>query len=236
MSSTRLPGKVLASLAGTSLLGHMLQRVGRCRELDTICIATTENSGDDPVAQLADSMSATIVRGDEHDVLTRYVQAAETCGADVVVRLTADCPMTDPALLDDMVRAFSAAGADYLSNVVRRDFPDGLDVEILTRGALERANREAKRPYDREHVTTQIRRSAADAFVVSHHRGPADFSHLRWTVDTASDLANIRELVCALPDRYSWLEAIAELTRRPALLAAMTRLPDRGPSAIDGQQ
>lgn len=228
MTSTRLPGKVMACLRGVPVLGHMLARVRRSECLDAVCIATTTNETDEPIARLAADLSCLAVRGEEHDVLGRFNKAADETAADAIVRLTADCPMIDPSLIDAMVERFRAGELDYLSNVVHRDFPDGLDVEILSRESLAHADREANVSYDREHVTTFIRRSDVTAerrFRIGHHRGPADFSHLRWTVDTADDLENVRRLVDAAPANYSWLEAISTLTREPALLQAMTRWP-----------
>ncbi len=223
MTSTRLPGKVLADLCGQPMLAHMLARVARARRLKTAWVATTVNAADDPVAQLCQSLGVPVFRGDENDVLSRYAQAAAQAKADVVMRLTADCPMMDPALIDEAVQLFEAGGYDYFSNAIQRTYPDGLDIEIFTRAALDEADAELREPFQREHVTPYMRSGAytdvaTGNFRVGQMLAPADFGHLRWTVDTPDDLARVRRLVRDLPADYGWMDAVALLTRRPDLL------------------
>lgn len=138
--------------------------------------------------------------------------------------------MIDPALIDEALAVFVGGGYDYFSNAIRRTYPDGLDIEAFTRAALDEANVKAKEPFQREHVTPYMRTGAyADVvtgdFRIGHLLAPADFGHLRWTVDTPDDLTRVRRLVRDLPEHYGWLDAIALLTRRPDLLE--TRLPER---------
>lgn len=214
MTSTRLPGKVMADLCGEPMLEHMLGRVRRAERVDGIMVATTTNGTDDSVVALCRRLNVPVFRGDEADVLGRYAGAAADCGADVVVRLTADCPMIDPEMIDEAVSLFADSDVDYLSNSIEQSWPDGLDIEIFTRDALERANREATLPYHREHVTPWLRTGChtdvpTGEFRLRHMRNDVDFSHLRWTVDTQDDLDRVRALVGALPADYSWRDALA---------------------------
>lgn len=223
MSSTRLPGKVMADLGGQPLLGHMLARVRCAKTLDAVWVATTANAADDPVASFCASRGVPVFRGDEVDVLGRFAGAAAAARGDVIVRLTADCPMTDPALIDEAVARRAAGRFDYLSNAGERTFPDGLDIEVFTRAALDEADRDARLPFHREHVTPYLRTGLyADIptgrFEVGNVEAPADFSHLRWTVDTADDLERVRAIAAALPANYGWMDALALVTRRPELL------------------
>ena len=228
MTSTRLPGKVLADVAGRPLLAFMLARVRCARRLDAIWVATTTNAADDPVVALCESLAVPAFRGDEHDVLGRYTGAARAAGADTVVRLTADCPMIDPALIDQAIEMFADGGYDYLSNAIHLTYPDGLDVEVFTAEALAAADREAADPYYREHVTPYFRTGiyhdlAVGDYRVGHMTAPSDFSHLRWTVDTQEDLDQVRELIADLPEDFAWHDVLALLTREPERLASGRR-------------
>lgn len=218
MTSSRLPGKVMAHLAGQPMLGYMLDRIRTSGELDEVCVATTANRTDDPVAGLCAARSVHCFRGDEYDVLDRFHGAANEAGGDILVRLTGDCPMMDPALLDEGLAKFKASNFDYYSNALTRTYPDGLDFEIFTRSALEAARRNANTSFHREHVTPYLRTGFYQSvetgdFSVGEMLAPADFSHLRWTVDTQDDLDNVRAMVARLPTGYGWLDAVAELTR-----------------------
>ena len=242
MTSTRLPGKVMADLGGQPLLGHMLARVRRAKTLDATWVATTANASDDPVAAFCAEHGVPVFRGDEADVLGRFAGAAAAARADVIVRLTADCPMMDPALIDEAVERRAAGGFDYLSNAGERTYPDGLDIEVFTRAALDEAAAKAHLPFQREHVTPYLRTDMyADVptgeFRVGGFAAPADFSHLRWTVDTPADLARVRAIVGGLPGNYGWMDALALVTRRPELLddrpVAMAPVSLRPARAVD---
>jgi spore coat polysaccharide biosynthesis protein SpsF len=222
MTSTRLPGKVLADLEGQPMLAHMIGRLRRSSRIRRLIVATTTNSTDDPVDALCRSLGVEVFRGGEHDVLARFVGAARRADARNVARLTADCPMIDPALCDEVVTAFLSGTFDYVSNSVKRTYPDGLDIEVFTLEALLRADANARHPYQREHVTPYMYGMPAghvpeppNMFQVEFQ---ADLSHLRWTLDTADDLVRIRALVARLPKEYTWLQALSVATREPWLL------------------
>src|SRR5262249_28102692 len=155
MGSSRLPGKVLADLAGAPLLARMLERVRACRTLAGVVVATTDQPADDAIVALCASLGVDTFRGSETDVLARYADAAERFDADPVVRLTSDCPLIDPALVDDCVETFlGTPGAHHVS--LGGSFPDGLDVEVIDARALRRADADAKLASEREHVTPYI--------------------------------------------------------------------------------
>lgn len=226
MTSTRLPGKVMADIAGKPLLQRMIERVALARSIDRVVVATTTNAQDDPVAALAEELDAGVFRGDEADVLGRIYAAATTYDADPVVRLTADCPMADPAVIDAALKLYSKGEADYVSNCTRRTFPDGLDVEVMSLAALTEANDTATHPELREHVTPYIRGSRPDlaegAFRRSELLADSDFGHIRFTVDTEEDYARVRSLFERLPEGFHWLDAVALATRGGSSSAEMT--------------
>ena len=220
MGSSRLPGKVLADLAGQPLLQRILERVGRARRLERIVVATSTSPADDPIVALCDRLGVGVTRGSEADVLDRYYQTATAIGADPIVRLTADCPLIDPAVIDLVVSAFCRGSFDYASNIEPPTYPDGLDVEVVSYAALARAWREATLPSDREHVTLYIRR-ATDRFVTANITHGSDLSHHRWVVDEAGDLRIVREIYAALgTGAFGLDEVVALLERRPELTRA----------------
>jgi spore coat polysaccharide biosynthesis protein SpsF len=196
MTSTRLPGKVLMDLGGRPLLARQLERLRRCRQVDELCIATTANASDDPIAALARRESVACFRGDEEDVLSRYTGAAALTGAELVVRVTSDCPLIDPGITDQVIaRALEPdAACDYVSNVEPRRFPRGLDTEAFFIETLRRVARMATSRPAREHVTWFILREHPELFVRRQVVGAVDHSDLRWTVDTEADLAMVRAL------------------------------------------
>jgi spore coat polysaccharide biosynthesis protein SpsF len=200
MGSTRLPGKALADVSGQPLLATMIERVHRALTLDAVWVATTENEHDEPIVDLALASGAGVFRGSEDDVLTRYVGAARAAGADVVVRLTSDCPLLDPAVIDRVVGELD--GFDLATNAppADRTYPDGMDVEVLTIAALERAEREATAPEDREHVTRYLHRGDFSVHAVHLDR---DLGDVRITVDTADDLELVAWLLRSLPPGFT---------------------------------
>jgi len=193
MTSTRLPGKVLMDLAGKPMLERQLERLARCERADEIVLATTTNATDDPLAELAARLGLRCHRGSEDDVLDRYAGAARATRADVVVRVTADCPLIDPVETDVVVEAL-APTVDYAANVLERDLPRGLDVEALWHDTLERMDRMATSAPAREHVTYFIHSERPDLFALHAVRRPFDAADLRWTVDTPEDLEVVRRL------------------------------------------
>jgi glutamate-1-semialdehyde-2,1-aminomutase len=194
MGSSRLPGKVLADIEGRPMLWRVAGRAGRARLVDEVVVATSDTPADDPVADFCRREGFACFRGSEGDVLDRFYRAAEAFGADVVVRLTADCPLIDPEVIDKVVGVYEAGGYDYVANTLRSTYPDGLDVEVFSFEALARAWREAALETQREHVTPYIR--ASGNFRVGGVKNEADLSRRRhrWTVDGPADLRFVREI------------------------------------------
>ena len=220
MSSTRLPGKVLLPLHGMPMIAFMCQRVRRARLVDALVLATSTDLADDALAAEAARHGIDCHRGDLADVLSRFEGAASAANADLIVRLTGDCPLIEPALIDLVVRTLSERGADYASNVTVPTYPDGLDVEAFTRAALTQAHADARLPSEREHVTPFIR-NHPERFAQASVESVVDLSSLRWTVDHADDLAMVRELLAGFTpaqaveaDRFDLLRV---LDRHPAL-------------------
>ncbi len=191
MASTRLPGKILIDLAGRPLLHHVVARAGQAKTLDQVIVATTDSATDDETAQYCRQVSIPCFRGSEDDVLDRYYQSAKRFEADVVVRLTADCPLQDPEVIDKVVRVFNTGDYDYVSNTIDPTYPDGLDTEVFSRLALERAWQEAALKSEREHVTPYIWKHPT-LFRLANVRNDIDLSKLRWTVDERQDLEFVR--------------------------------------------
>lgn len=196
MTSTRLPGKVLEDLSGRPVLIQQLLRLRSCQKLDDIVVATTTNVSDLPICHIVLGEGIKVFRGDEHDVLSRYVGAAKEHSADVIVRLTADCPLIDPGVVDCVVEALLARlqSVDYTSNVITRTYPRGLDVEVFRADVLFQLDRLATLPEDREHVTSYLRKRTGSSFQLHSVIDEVDNSDLRWTIDTPSDLQLMRKL------------------------------------------
>jgi len=201
MTSTRLPGKILMDLAGAPMLVRQIERLRRARLVDEICIATTRNAADDPVVSLAESLDLRWYRGDEDDVLGRYQGAAQESRAEVVVRITADCPLLMPEVVDRVVVGLleEATACDYAANVIRRTYPRGLDTEAMFRDVLERIARMGKSARAREHVTQFLLTERPDLFVIHSIEDAENNADLRWTVDHQADLDMVRQLYAALP-------------------------------------
>ncbi len=230
MTSSRLPGKVLAELRGRPMIEQMIARVRRARTLDGLWVATTNKPTDDPLVALCGRLGVPTHRGDELDVLARFLGAARASDADIVIRLTADCPMSDPDLIDEIVGEYAKGDADYVSNVLVRTYPDGLDVEVFSRAALEEANEMALEPFHREHVTPWLQTGfrpglPTGRFRLRHVVNDIDLGVMRWTVDDAEDLDLLRILFKALPDGFGWRDALA-LVSADQTLARRSRLPD----------
>lgn len=196
--STRFPRKVLAPLQGRPMLAHIIERVSRATLVDRTVVATTDGTADDEVAALAAAHGAGVTRGSEHDVLSRYVLAAREHAADVIVRITADCPLTDPVIVDKVIVARSIEDADYASNVEPPTYPEGYDCEVLTSDCLQRLDHEATQPYLREHVTALVR-ERPDMFRIARVAATRDLSWIRLTVDVPEDLARVEAVLSRLP-------------------------------------
>jgi len=196
MTSTRLPGKVLKTVLGKPLLEYQIERLQRVRLADAVVIATTTNDTDDPIVALCDRLSVSCVRGSEEDVLGRYYEGAIAHQADVIVRVTSDCPLIDPAIIDRVIQTYlDGAGAfDYVSNALQRTYPRGMDTEVFSFSALKEAYQESTAPPDREHVTPFINRRP-ERYRFGHVYDKTDTSHHRWTVDTPEDFELIRRIL-----------------------------------------
>jgi spore coat polysaccharide biosynthesis protein SpsF len=217
--STRLPGKVLEDLGGRPVLAWVVRAARAAGQIDDVIVATSTEVGDDAVADLAHSLGVAVVRGSEDDVLSRFVAALDAHPADALVRLTADCPLLDPTLIDAVAGAWSAAPEhDYVSTVLVRSLPRGLDVELVTAHALRAVDRMAT-GHDRVHVTSGVYADpTAYRLLGLCVAPPAD--DLRVTLDTAADLILLRALVALLPDAPpAWRDVVATLRARPDLVA-----------------
>lgn len=195
MSSTRLPGKVLRPLAGEPMIGRQVERLRRAQRLDRMVVATSVGPEDDPLAAYCEGLGLDVFRGPLDDVLGRFAGAIDAFGpAEAVVRLTADCPLADPGVVDEVVRTHLESGADYTSNVLpARTFPKGLDVEVARTQALLAAAAEAADPYEREHVTPFLYRRPERFKIASVERSPSQ-ADLWWTVDTPEDYAFVSDI------------------------------------------
>jgi spore coat polysaccharide biosynthesis protein SpsF len=223
MGSTRLPGKVLMPIGDRTMLAWVVTRAQRASALDEVTVATTESSADDAIVAECVAHGVRCFRGSEDDVLDRYHQSAAAFEADVVVRVTSDCPLIDPGILDEVIAAFENHPADYVSNFLTRRHPRGLDVEVMSRAALDTAWRNATQPYERAHVTPYLYRNQS-RFRVHEVVLGEDHSDLRWTVDTHEDLEVVRRIVDALGGRadFTWREAL-EVVRKDPRLAEINR-------------
>ena len=193
--SSRLPGKVLKDLCGKPVLAHDLERISQAKKIDQVIVATTENQGDDQVASLADSLGFVVFRGSENDVLARYYGAAKESQADIILRITSDCPLIDALIIDEMIEEFEDHMYDISYNVPLEGeeltYPRGLDVEIFRFTALKDAYENAVDPYEREHVTPYIYENYSKRH---YHRWNQSFPAYRWTLDTEEDFLFISEV------------------------------------------
>lgn len=220
MGSTRLPGKVLASIEGQPMLWHVVNRLRRARSVDEIVVATSSAAPDDAIAKLCQSHNIALFRGSESDVLDRYFRAASHYQGETVVRITADCPLIDPLVVDRVVEEFFAHRCDYAANVIERSYPHGLDTEVFSFSALATAARDAKSSAEREHVTPYLRDSGR--FALHNVRCDVELArgYYRWTVDEASDLEFVRAVYRCLGTGqfFDWRTVIELLDAHPELL------------------
>jgi len=232
MGSTRFPGKTLADIAGEPMLGHVVDRAKRIPGVEEVIIATTDNPGDDILADFAERRGLRVHRGSELDVVDRIYGAARHFKVSVIVRVTPDCPLLDPQVSGLAVRRFLEAGSslDYVCNTEPRTFPDGLDTEVFSLETLERLWREARLPSEREHVTLYLWKYP-EKFRVGHVTYHRDLSRLRWTVDEPSDLEFVRAIYARLGGSgcFGMGEVLAVLEREPDLIEMnKSRIPNEG--------
>lgn len=237
MGSTRLPNKVMKQIGAMPMIELLLQRLARADELDEIVVATSIDPRNQPLVECVGTLGYRCVQGSENDVLDRFLHAARDSAADVIVRITGDCPLVDPVLVDDAVRRFKSAGVDYLSNVAPPTFPDGLDIEVFTCAALERAAHETDRPFDREHVTPYLREQGH--FTQAAMQNDEDLSMLRWTVDEPADLEVVRKVFAhfAPATDFAWGQVLELQQTHPQLFEAnQTIIRNEGANMGAGQK
>lgn len=191
MGSSRLPGKVLKPIMDKPLLAYQVERVKQAKHIDEIVIATSTKTKDDPLITWCESSNLSYFRGEEEDVLGRYYEAAKQFSADVIIRLTGDCPIIDPRIIDTVISRFLSSRVTYASNTIHRTYPRGMDTEIFSMGSLEKAHHLASLPFEREHVTPYIRKHYPTLSV----KHTIDYSNHRWTVDTLEDFKLIQRIV-----------------------------------------
>jgi len=210
MGSSRLPGKVMMTLVDQPVIQWVYERASRIPGVDDVVVATTTTRADDPLARWCETHGMPVYRGSEEDVLARYVACARESEADAVVRITADCPLLDPAASGDVVLAFlDTESCQYASNTQPASFPDGLDTEVISREALETSGREARGALDREHVTKFVRQHPERFVTRSVVREPS-LAEQRWTLDQLED--------------FTFLSAVAERLRRADTFGSMSEI------------
>jgi len=233
MGSTRLPGKVLTNLGGMTVLARVVRRLQRAKLVNEVIVATTDLAGDAPIVKECTNRGVAYFRGSESDVLDRYYQAAKAFGAEAVVRITSDCPLIDPRLVDETVRVFISGEADYASNVIPRTYPRGLDAEVFTAEALGWAWLEAREPHQREHVTPYLYEHP-EIFGMAAASADTDYSRYRWTLDTPEDLDLIRAVYSRFDNRddFDWQEVLALMEHEPQLAELNSHVTQKAVCAL----
>ena len=208
MTSSRLPGKVALDLVGESVLYRVVERLRESKKLDKIIVATSTEASDDPIVKLCEERDISCYRGPLNDVLGRYAGAAKEFGCDTVVRITCDSPLIDPSVVDQCIEAFENGGFDYVSNSPNgpRTFPHGLDTEVFSADALERANKEATSQFDREHVTPYLYDREGTGFKI----GP--------TVEAPFEYRSMHRLALDYPEDYELIRKVYELFFTPGTI------------------
>ncbi len=219
VTSTRLPGKVLKPLAGQAMILRQIERLYRTRLMNSLVVATSTDQSDDQLDQLLRDNGIPCYRGDLNDVLDRFYRAAASYNPLHVIRFTADCPLTDPEVNDQVIQFHLDGGYDYTSNSVEPTFPDGLDIEVMKFKALERAWNDAYLTSQREHVTPYLYKTMG-LFKTAQYKQPVDLSMLRWTVDTEEDYTAMAEVYNSLytaNPRFGMREVLGLLRERPEI-------------------
>ena len=222
MQSSRLPGKVLMDIAGKPMLGHLITRIRNSELVELVLVATTNDSSDDAIQDYCESIQTPCYRGNSFDVLDRYYQAAKAKRAEIIVRLTADCPLVDGKLIDGVITPFIDLDVDFAANRLpppwKRSFPIGLDIEVVKFSALERAWHESDLQFEREHVLPYLYDKPGRFKTLLIHHDP-DFGEKRWTVDTPEDMKLVRSIFEHFYPRidFSWLEVLDWLSDNPEI-------------------
>jgi glutamate-1-semialdehyde 2,1-aminomutase len=237
MGSTRLPNKVMKNIMGIPMIELLLARLECSNEINKIVVATSEDIRNNLLVEHVSALGYCCYRGSENDVLDRYFQAAKVAVADVIVRITGDCPLIDPSLVDEAISCFKSAGVDYLSNSLPPSYPDGLDIEVFTFAALERAALEAEKNSEREHVTPYLRESGK--FRQASISNCEDLSELRWTVDELDDFEVVNSVFAYFaPDiHFRWQQVLELQFNQPELFAVNQLIRrDEGLTMSTGQK
>lgn len=218
MGSRRLPDKVLMKVKGVSLLEYEIQRIKLAKEIEKIVVATTVQKEDNAIAELCQKMGVDCFRGATEDVLDRYYQCAlQYPEYNAIVRITGDCPLIDPKIIDQVIHLFDEHNYDYASNVLKETFPDGMDVEIFSRDVLQETAKNAKSSLDREHVNEYILRSKK--FSMGNLSAPQDFSHFRLTVDEKEDFEVMQFIIEHSDINAGYEHYISLLIEHPEIMA-----------------
>jgi spore coat polysaccharide biosynthesis protein SpsF len=231
MGSGRLPGKVLRPVCGKPMLLHVVERMLQCRAANQVAVATSTHPMDELIAEWARSAGVFVYQGSEEDVVERFYGVTRALQADAVVRITADCPLIDPEVTDRVIRAFheTRPAPDYGANVLERTLPRGLDTDVFSRSLIERLSEEAAPGPEREHLDLHVLHHPGKFSALSV-RATIDHSGKRWTVDTAADLAFVRQVYDALYPTcgcFGWRDIFSFLARRPELEALNQNVPQR---------
>lgn len=231
MNSTRLPGKVLKVVCGKTLLEHLINRLKNVKNADQLVIATTKNDTDYPIVKVCEKLNCSFYRGSEDDVLSRYYETAIKYKGDIIVRITSDCPVIDPHVVDKVINYYleHKNEFDYVSNTLKRTYPRGMDTEVFSFKTLEEAHFEATQQPDREHVTPFITKQPQRYrhYNISYVK---DLSHHRWTVDTTEDLRlitkifenlyiktpefNLKDILCLMDVNPDWKYVNAHIKQK----------------------
>jgi glutamate-1-semialdehyde 2,1-aminomutase len=224
MGSTRLPNKVMKKINGVPMIELLLARLSQSKELDQIVVATSIDDKNLPLVEHVKSLGYACEQGSENDVLERYINTAKAHRADIVLRITGDCPLVDPELVDECIRRFRAGGVDYFSNINPPTYPDGLDIEVVTLAALNLAVLESDKPFDHEHVTPYVRQSGR--FNISGMQHCEDLSDLRWTVDEQADFDVINNVFTHFSPsiHFTWQQVLDLQRSKPNLFVANQKI------------
>ena len=219
LSSSRLPSKVIKTLNGREMFLYQLDRVAKCKRIDNIVLATSNDKSDDKIAEICKNNAIEYFRGDLDDVLGRFHHATSHYNADVIVRLTADCPLSDPVLIDEMVSFYLNHDFDYVSNGLKRTFPDGFDVEIFSSETLAKAYNDATLTSEREHVTPYIIKHP-ELFRLGSYEQQNDDSQYRVTVDYPEDFAVVSQIANGLGQdaNHTWVDVVNFLRNNPDIV------------------
>ena len=221
MSSSRLPNKVLKRVKNKELLAYECERLLNSKKIDKLVIATSTDKSDDAIVEFAKRKNIEVFRGSLDDVLSRYYKCATKYKKNIdklnIIRVTGDCPVIDPKVVDEVIESYEKGNFDYVSNTLKATYPDGLDTEIFSFEALEEAYKNATLKSEREHVTLYIKNNKK--FKKFNYEAEEDFSHLRFTIDEKEDFVLIKNVLENFEDvNFSYLDIISFLTKKPQLL------------------